>query len=277
VSYGCTAVFTIVIVVILAALSAQHAGRTVKEQTSSLFDKQVHEGLGQSKLQTSNLFTQKFQTLRGSAALLSEIIRDRIVGYPDNFADDQNVPFVDSETGRNAYPIKGDPLPRDFEVVPNLTPENIVENTQERANVLRRYENVLSTISASFFFQGNCDPNQTNPNGPAYLQNCTAANNDPLLGGIPHPTPTLAGLSEKANDLGIFLKPLWEAEPTVMQISVYFFNSGAGAVLSFPSFHAEFKSDYMSSGCDWMREINPYTGRPFGGDDEMNIFEPSPI
>ncbi len=268
-SYGCTALFTIGIVVILATFAARHAGKTVKEQTSSLLVDQVIVGLGDSKIQVAKIFAQKFQTLKGSTALLSEIIRDRIVGYPDEFADDRHVPFIDMETGQNAYPLRGAPLPRDFEVDLNLTPETMKENTQERADALLQFSSVLSTASAAFVFQGNCDPSEKDPEGTAYFENCTAANNDPRLGGVIHPVPTLAGLAEKANDIGIFLKALFEAEPSVMQLHVHFFNSGAGAVLSFPGFRADSASTYVSAGCEWMRESNPSTGRPFGGEEEI--------
>jgi hypothetical protein len=269
VSYGCTAFFTIGIVVIFSTIAAQHAGRTVKEQTSSLLEGQVIAGLAELEVETASIFSQKFQTLKGSGAMLSEIIRDRIVGYPDEFEDDRHVPFKDRETGQNAYPLRGPPLPRDYEVVPNWSPETMKEHTQERAEALLPYIDSLSTSSASFFFQGNCDPDETDLLGPGYLENCTAANNDARSGGAINQGPTLAGLEQKSNDIGLFLKPLFEAEPSVMQLGVYFFNSGAGASLLFPSLRLNSATKYRSSGCDWMRETNPYTGLPFGGDEEM--------
>jgi hypothetical protein len=230
---------------------------------------QVSSGIGNSTILAAKVFAQKFQNLKGSSALLSEIIRDRIVGYPADFEDDRFVPFADIDTGLNGYPLKGDPLPRNHEIIPNLTPENLQENVQERAETFRPLMSLVSTATATFSFQGNCDPNETDPSKPAYSKNCTDVNNDPKFGGAIHPVPTLAGLAEKANDLGIFLKPLFEADQSIMQIHVHFFNSGAGAVLSFPSVRANASTSYISLGCDWMRRNNNYTTRPFAGEAEI--------
>lgn len=275
VSYGCTALLTIMLVVVLATIAAEHAGNIVREQTSSLLQDLVIDGLQETEFQTAGLVTQKFQTLRGSAALLAEIIRDRIVGYPDDFENGQNVPFFDMETGENTYPLQGNKLPRDFELLLNWNEENLEEHVQERADIMQDYMHILSSDSATFAFQGNCDPNDTDPNGAGYLENCTEANNDATLGGVVHPVPTLAGLAKAADDLGIFLKPLWEADENAFQLNIFFFNAGAGATLSFPGLRGHSAAQYLSSGCEWMRETNPYTGRPYGGDEEIARCHPA--
>lgn len=254
---------------ILATFAARQAGSTVKEQTSALLEKQVSSGLGSATIQAAKIFSLKFQNLKGSAALLGEIIRDRIVGYPTDFEDDRYVPFVDIDTGRNGYPLRGNPLPRNHEIIPNLTPETLHEHVQERAEIFRPLMSLVSTATASFCFQGNCDPNETDPTKPTYSDNCTIVNNDPKFGGAIHRVPTLAGLAQKAYDLGIFLKPLFEADQSIMQIHVYFFNSAAGAVLSFPSIRVNSSMTYVSTGCEWMRQDNMITTRPFGGDEEI--------
>jgi hypothetical protein len=275
VSYGCTALCTITLVVLLATIAAIHAGDVVKEQTKDLMYDQAIEGLRGSTVESADLFSKKFEQLRGSAALLVEIVRDRIVGYPNEYEDDQNVPFVDMETGKNKYPLRGPKLPRDFEVRSNWSPDTIAEHAQERAAPLARFVGIMSTRSAQFSFQGNCNPADIDPNGPGYLENCTDANNDPSLGGVLHPVKTLAGLEQPASDISLFLKPLWESEPSAVMTSVYFHNSGAGAILSFPSFPSLTAINYTSAGCEWMRERNPYTGEPYGSDEEIARCSPA--
>lgn len=274
VSYGSTAFITIAIVVIFATLAANHAGNIVNREAKELLNSQLASGLQDTELQIARIFEKKFETYKGSAALLSEIIQDRIIGYPDEFEDDRHVPFRDLETGRNAYPLKGASLPRDFEIVPNWTPESLREHTQERAEFFADFVDYFTTSTSVFFFQGNCDPNQDDPAGIGYFENCTAANNDLKTGGVIHPVPTLSGIAEKANDIAIFLKPLFEAETKAMQVNVQFFNSGAGAVLSFPGGRAG-GGHYISSGCEWMLETNPFTGLAFGGDEEIARCSPA--
>ena len=267
--YGSTAFVTIGIVVLFASLAANIAGNDVNRATAESLNNRVTASLAETEIQVARIFSKKIQRIKGSAVLLSEIIRDRIVGYPNQFEDDRYVPFLDLDTGRNQYPLRGAILPRDFEILLNLMPETIREHTQERAESLSRYSDFISTASSVFFFQGNCDPNQDDPTGPGYLKNCTMANNDSRTGGVIHPVPTTSGLAKKANDISIYLKPLFEAEPDVMQHNVYFFNSGAGAVLTFPGARMDTRGDYISDGCEWMGEINPFTGLAFGGNDAI--------
>jgi len=274
VSYGSTAVFTIGLVIVIAALAANHAGKTVYDETRDLLLERILSGISNHEIVIGKIVSQKFQTIKGSSALLSEIIRDRIVGYPDQFEDDRHVPFRDMDTEQNRYPLNAATLPLDFEFQPNLTPDTLREQTQEREKLFGEYADFFTTASSTFFFQGNCDPNQDDETGPGYLKNCTAANNDPRTGGVIHPVGTLSGLADKSNDIGIFLKPLFEAEPSVMQFSVYFFNSGAGATLTFPGARAETRRSYKSDGCEWMREENPYTGEPYGSDEEIGRCAP---
>ncbi len=269
IGYGSTAFVAISLVVLFASLAANIAGNNVNGVTTDRLNDRVTASLAKTEIQVARIFSKKIQRIKGSAVLLSEIIRDRIVGYPNQFEDDRYVPFLDVDTGRNQYPLSGTELPRDFEILPNLMPESIGEHTQEREEFLSRYSNFLSTASGVFFFQGNCDPSQSDPTGLGYLENCTVANNNPQTGGVIHPVPTLSGLAKKANDIGIYLKPLFEAEPDVLQHHVYFFNSGAGAVLTFPGARIETRGDYISDGCEWMSEINPFTGLPFGGSDAI--------
>lgn len=268
VAYGGTALILILSVVILATLSALHAGDVVTKRSKSLLRDQLIEGLLDASKETGDLFTKKFSSLRGTAALLTEIVRDRIVGYPDEFADDRYVPFVDMETGRNAYPLRADLLPRDFEVVSNWDASNFEEHAQDKP--LQGFVGIFSSSSAFFTFQGNCNPLETDEKGAAYFPNCTNAHNDASLGGMVYPSPTLAALEQKAADISVFMKALWEAEPSAVMVSVYFHNSGAGATVSFPSLRGHSSATYVSGGCDWMKQRNPYTNEPFGTQEQIN-------
>eukprot|EP00934_Nitzschia_sp_Nitz4_P003356 Nitzschia sp. Nitz4//scaffold43_size134323//100713//106351//NITZ4_003315-RA/size134323-augustus-gene-0.225-mRNA-1//1//CDS//3329551996//3346//frame0 len=275
VSYGCTALLTTFAVVIIAIVAANKAGRTVQDKTTSLLRDQVLAGLQKSEFQVAELFTIKFQNLRGSSALLAEIVRDRIVDYPNNFDEGQSVPFFDIETGESVYPLEGEPLPRDFEVVSNWSPDTMEEHAQERADSLLYLAGLYSTTAAMFTFQGNCDPNETDPSGAGYLEGCTEAHNDAELGGVINTVATLPGLAKAANDIGILMKPLWEAEESAFQLNVFFFNNGTGATVTFPSFRGHSAVRYVSAGCEWMRTTNPYTGRPYGGDEQIARCRPA--
>jgi hypothetical protein len=277
--YGITAFITIFIVVLIATIAARRAGGEVKESSAELFRNQLDAILQESGLLTGAILGKKMDKLRGSASLLTEIVRDRIVGYPnDGWEDDTYVPFVDSDTGKRKYPLEAKLLPRDWQVTPNLRDaESLTEHIQERATYedLQPYIDIWNTETAVFQFQGNCDPNQTHANETGYYPFCSDDHNNAAIGGAINPTQTLAGLEQKAADIGVFLKAIFEAEPLAFSVSVTFFNSGAGASVFFPSYPVSYQSQYTSAGCDWMRNINNNTGRPFGTEEEIDICIPA--
>jgi len=277
--YGITALITITIVVFTATITARKAGEEVKEESIELFKRQLDVILQESGLQTGFILDQKMESLRGSASLLTEIVRDRIVGYPnDGWEEDIHVPFIDRDTGKRRYPLKAKLLPRDWQITPNLRDvESLTEHIQERATYkgFQPYIDTFNTETAIFLFQGNCDPNQNNANESGFYPFCSNDYNNATIGGAINPTPTLAGLEQKAADIGVFLKAIFEAEPLAVSVSVIFFNSGAGASLFYPSEIVSFQSQYTSAGCDWMRNNNSYTGRPFGTQEEINRCSPA--
>lgn len=276
VSYGSTAFFTILVVVLMATIAAILAGEGVKPDTRELLTDQLIDNLQTSGLLMARIFSQRFTNLRTSSTLLVEVVRDRIVGYPNEFADDRYVPFIDTETGTRQYPLKANLLPRDWQIIPNVNLDNLLEHVQqERVEFFSPVVNFMSTASAQFSFAGNCNPEHTTPNMPGYFPLCTDDYNNATLGGMINPTPTLAALEQKAADIGVFMKPIWESEPSAMQAGVYFHNSGAGAYLGYPSFHASSAQFYNSSGCEWMRELNNYTNKPFGTEEEIARCNPS--
>eukprot|EP00529_Nitzschia_sp_RCC80_P002698 CAMPEP_0113449536 /NCGR_PEP_ID=MMETSP0014_2-20120614/5351_1 /TAXON_ID=2857 /ORGANISM="Nitzschia sp." /LENGTH=1855 /DNA_ID=CAMNT_0000340819 /DNA_START=9 /DNA_END=5576 /DNA_ORIENTATION=- /assembly_acc=CAM_ASM_000159 len=264
-AYGITAFLTIFLVVLCATIAAIRAGDAVTNQTETLFREQLFGGMTERNFLTVEILTKKFSNLKSTSSLLTEIVRDRIVGYPDDgWEDDNHVPFIDRETRQRVYPLKANLLPRDWQVKSNWNETNLEEHAQERADIFRGLVGFLLTESAFFFFQGNCNPNHTLPSQLAYYPVCTDEYNDAALGGKVNPTDTLAPLEQKAADIGVFMKPIWEAEPLAMAVNVYFFNSGAGASLIFPSYQADSSAYYQSAGCEWMDQINTLTGRPYG-------------
>jgi hypothetical protein len=275
VSYGTTAFLTIFAVVLMATITALLAGEGVKNDTRDLLTDQLIENLQTSGLLMARIFSMRFTNLRSSSSLLAEVIRDRIVGYPNDFADDRFVPFTDIETGERKYPLKANLLPRDWQLISNLNQENLPEHVQERIDVFSPFVGVMTTASAVFAFQGNCNPNHTSPSMPGYFPFCTDDNNNATLGGMINPTPTLAALEQKAADIAVFIKPIWEAEPSAMQAGVFFHNSGAGAYVGYPTFHANGAGFYISAGCEWMRELNAYTSKPFGTEEEIARCSPA--
>ena len=278
--YGTTAFVTVFIVVAMACIVAKNTGTMVGNEAVDLFEAQIDAILQESGVLTGDILDKKMNHLRGSVSLLVEIVRDRIVGYPnDGWEDDIHVPFVDRETGRGTYPLKADLLPRDFTMKSNLDLSNstkLREQLQERAETYNAtpFLFIWNTESAMFNFQGNCDPNLTDPNDLGFYPFCTDENNDASLGGKLNPTETLAPLEQKAADIGIFTKIIFEAQPLAHSVGVQFVNSGAGAGVQFPSFAATPGLEFISSGCDWMREINTLTGRPYGTEEEINRCTP---
>ena len=287
VGYGITAVVTIVTVVVAGILAFNSAGKNVKNESRELFKTQLDSILQESGVLTGDILDKKMNHLRGSVDLLAEIVRDRIVGYPnDGWENDTHVPFVDRYTGRRMYPLRAELLPRDWMVQPQFYGLNRTENRsifeehlQERSgdDMWVPFLENWNTQSAFFNFQGTCDPNSTGPYQVGYYPFCTKENNDASLGGKINPTDTLAGLEQKAADIGVFLKAIYEAQPLAISTGVIFVNSGAGAGIHFPAFAAPPGDMYVSAGCEWMRETNPYTGRPLGTEDEIKRCTPAGV
>jgi len=162
------------------------------------------------------------------------------------------------------YPIDADPLPLEWNITPNVNAQNAAEHLPYRPMDWYLNSSNVSTINAAFFMQGMCDPQQGNPNHPAYRQGCTDANNDLMTGGIVAPTDANYHIATKAKDISWMLKALFEAHENVKSVGIYFKNDGAGAVVRFPGIVFDGRSNYTSEGCDWMNDIHPRTRKPIG-------------
>jgi len=222
-----------------------------------------------------------------------------IVGYGDLNDNDDNgwerdayVPFRDRTTGRNVYPLNASPLALDWNVSQQRILNNNNNNNSNSNNNNNDYaheehwqgrwdgtepfllQNHHLAPLPSFFLQGVCDPNETNVTAAAYYPNCTAAHNDVTTGGAVQPTDAAFALYQKSADIGILLKPFFEAQREIAHVRVDFHNQGAGATVSYPGGILNIimnsgEASYISQGCNWMRQPNPRTGRPLGTATEM--------
>ena len=287
-SFGATGILTTSLVVALACACAISAGNLVREEAQKFMRQEVIDSISNSSLRAADTLSQELDHLRGTVALIAEIVRDRIAGYPQSgWDEDLFVPFptypnevtgVQGNQQENQYPLKSPLLPRDWNVPLNVNSSNYEEHALELFVLLHQQQHEhhagasfaehalprLSTASAVYSFQGTCDPSAAETD-PTYYPNCTGANNNGTTGGVVWPTPTSSGLEQRAADIGVFLKPIWESRNDILQVSVHFVNEGAGSMVHFPSFvHQNSDNAYESIGCDWLYENkNPRTGRPF--------------
>ena len=263
---------------------ALYAGDVVKDEARDMIHSQVVRSIQDSSRHTSDALSAKFGTFRAHASILSEFIRDRIVGYPydDGWEDGRYVPFFDTDTQQNAYPLRSSKLPPPaWNVSLNFQSEDcdincFQEHLQERYQYSYLARDFISTSDIGLHFQGQCDPSETDPTAYYYYPNCTDANNDMTTGGVVKPTSTAEGLARASADIAPLLKPLYEAESAVAHVAIEFHNSGAGASISFPSVRlTNGNITHLSIGCDWMRELNPYTGRPLATEEEISRCHPN--
>jgi len=276
-SFGSASLLTLVIVVTVACICSQIAGETVKAHSEDLLRAQVVRRVVVNSRYVAETFSAYIENLEGTVQLLTEMTEDRIVGYPGpGWEEDEFVPFKDMDTNTNKYPLDSPFLPLDWAIDANINLENIEEHLQERKEwaTFRYHETKSST--ASYFMQGACDPSESNTNSITYFENCTDANNDWETGGVLQPTNTSKGLYKKSADLGVLLKPIFESQAELSMSGVYFKNSGAGSMVQYPgNVWGAFNIPYISDGCDWMRNINIHTGRPFGTEDEIERCHPA--
>jgi hypothetical protein len=268
-SFGASAVFTLFLVVALASITSHLAGQKVRGQSDDVMRGQVIANLAESAEFVGDTITAYLHALEGNVQLMVEATSERIVGYPNGgYEDDRHVPFKDSISGLNKYPLNSPPPPLDWNIKVNVNLSNAEEHLQERDGLAFAYQ--VSSESASYFIQGACDPSAKNSTSLRYYPNCTEANNNMETGGVIAPTDTSKWIHEKAADLVVFLKPLFESNPSILLNGVHFHNSGAGATIEYPGYvRVGNRKPYISGGCDWMREINPRSRQPFATEEEI--------
>ena len=279
-SFGVSALISISVVVILACIAVFVAGRVVNSHADELMRGQVTRTLFVSSKLVADKFNAYMVDLEGTVQLMVEGVQDRIVGYPQpGWEQDAYVPFFDmlSDARSRKYPLNMPPPPLDWNISNFAQKSTAQEHIQERyINVSSGYLQRATFASASYFFQGACDPDETDPSSHLYYPGCSDANNDVTTGGTVQPTAENYYLWQKAGDLQVFMKPLYEAQMDALYVTVGFFNDGAGSLLFFPGHHIFGASQpYESQGCDWMRQTNPHTGKPFASEDSIARCHPA--
>ena len=270
-SLGISATLMLSLVIALAGIFMYRAGDTIVDDSLNVMSMQVQDRLIRSAASAADEFTKQLQNIQGTSQLLVEFTMDRITGYRlDGWENDTYVPFRDMDTDTNVYPLKPDPIPLEWAQTVNINEQNAAEQLQERTHFLELFEFPLSTHSPVYFQQGACDPAETDPAKPTYLEGCTESHNDIATGGTVRPTTENQALYEKAASIGLLMKPLYETLPLALRMSVDFKNQGAGSRVQMPGMVFPGNAPpYKSIGCDWLRQINPYTGKPLATEDEI--------
>jgi hypothetical protein len=257
-SFGSSALLTLMVVVVVACTSAKIACDIVKGSADELLRDQVIRRLVNNSLYVAETFQGYMENIEGSVQLIVEYVENRIVGYPEaGWEEDKFVPFLDMETNASKYPLQSTPLKLDWEVETNIIVSNGEEHLLERSVWLQGLPPGVLASTPSFFIQGSCDPSETDPASLKYAKNCTEASNDVRTGGNKVPTNTSYSLYEKAADIGLILKAVFESTPDIALAGVYFHNSGAGSMVQYPGhvWGTLSSREYVSDGCDWMRSV----------------------
>jgi hypothetical protein len=278
VSFGTVNFCTTALVIISCISVSFYVGDSVKKINQKAFENQLVPGIQAKTVRyLAESLEQQFIPF-DLVDIIEEAFQDRFQGYPNSIGgEDNSVPFRDSLTGRNIYPIVGDPMFLDWEVPADVTEDNYLEHV---TNPLR-WEHFLSkqiavsTKSAVFYYQGSgCDPNATDSvNDLLYWPNCTAANHNISTGGAIHPVPTLGPIYRGSNDLLPLFKAIYEVTPDIQDLGLYFNSMGAGASFIFPAYPRTIKDSYYTSlGCDWMATPNPMDPSlgPIGTPEEIS-------
>lgn len=138
----------------------------------------------------------------------------------------------------------------------------------------KTYRDAISTAAGAYHFQGSCDPSEVNEDAPGFSKDCRMEFNNQETGGARQPTNTSRWLQEKSGDLAVLIKPIFEAQPDIIAVGIYFTNSGAGSAMWYPA-HTLPRGTYVSEGCDWMRGISPFTGNAYATDEEIARCHPA--
>ncbi|CAB9512321.1 expressed unknown protein [Seminavis robusta] len=273
-SFGFVSVVMISTVMAICIIVTILSGQNVNQITTDTF-----ENLATNMGGTTSRYIAEFLTYRllptDLVAIVWETTRDRMAGYPDapGFDVDAQVPFLDTISQTNRYPIVAPPLPLDWQIDSNVHADNYQEHVQQErwswyqmnnryasssSTTTRIQQTALSTATAGFFMQGMCNPNVTDALHPHYYPNCSPEHNDIATGGVVAPTDLTGILHRKGSDLSPILKSLYEYHQDMKTIGVAFANRGAGATVQYPLYSLHSSATYVSQGCDWMHQPNPY-------------------
>lgn len=275
-------VVTTSLVVSFGIVFVVQAGNIVQTKAGQTLEGQILISFTNSSKYIAEEISSYINSANGAVQLITDITRDRIVGYPDEgWEDDRFVPFFDIETQRNIYPLQSLATPLDWNLSRTIDfrfGENMEHFPNVKIDNVRRHfftssaegfeSGSLSSASGMYHFQGCCNPGAKHVWERSYYPNCTDDNNNIETGGSIQPTNTSQWLQRKSGDLAVFLKAIYEAQPNALMTSIFFANSGAGSVVSYPGYTIEAGS-YISRGCDWLSEVNPRTNKSFATTEEI--------
>jgi hypothetical protein len=262
-SFGTINAITVTIVVAVCIIVIVLAGENIKATNEESFQNLGRESQGRTATYLADVLYQRMFPF-DVVDITVEATQDRFSGYPND--SDDEVPFLDMDSQTRKYPVFGQPMPLEWQLKPNVNEDNYEEHLQKRKFYRNR---PVSTANAAFLVQGICDPSVTDPTADEFWPNCTDANNDMATGGVVAPSPTTEQIYRKGKDLVPLLKALFESREGIRDIGIYFSNSGAGASITYPHYAVNKSSSYISAGCDWMKEANPYNESRSIGTQEM--------
>ena len=167
-TFGSINAITTIFVVLICIIVAITAGNNVKDINQQSFEELIEFSMGTTARYLADSLDARLM-LEYSVNVLHEATLDRFAGYPSD-SDDQ-VPFLDMDSGTRKYPIIGDFLSPDWDFETNVNEDNYEEYLQRRWKYYQKRE--VSTVGASFHMQGTCDPS-ADPSAPTYWPNCNA-------------------------------------------------------------------------------------------------------
>jgi hypothetical protein len=271
-SFGLISSLSIFVIICSSSMTIHYAGKRIKDFSRQMFQIWTEKKLASSSQIIAESLTAQLNHLKGLPAILTEVTRDRFIGYPDHpgYDNDTLVAFVDHQSGKNVYPLKARkflPLNWEFDIL-EITEENASEYLNGREHWFDNDD--VGTSSACMMFQGNCNPELKDPAKKGYFPNCTIANNDHSGGGIIQPTSVYKSIYEKSSDYATaVLKPLFESHDVVKSVGIYFANDGAGASVYYPPVTVDGTYKYTSAGCNWLLQPNPFLPSKTIGTNEM--------
>lgn len=259
----------------VAVALAHQAGVMVKRVATDSFEEWSQDKFFLTTKVVAETMHVEFNLEEGVSALLYETTRDRFSGYPNHtgYANDLLVPFPDTVSGVNVYPIQAaNLLPLDW----NIDPTDPVMNPELFLGRETWYDAPVSMFTPSIHFQGTCDPSSTDPQDVMYYRNCTDANNDLQTGGIVQPTTTFQQIHRKVSDYAPpIMKSLFEITASLETIGLFFANDGAGASVMYPARPKNSQLSYQSEGCTWLLLPNPLdSSKTIGTEAQVNRCRP---
>ena len=261
-SFGLVSFVSLVFVMVTSILVARQAGDEVLQSGYNTITSYYIGEFGFLARYVADAVDQRLENLDGSLLILREATQDRLRGYPNapGYQNDTTTPFrtTQQQQGQPQYPLPTTrPIPLDWQLSSSSSSSFNAQETKEHLGENRYlwYENTTTTVNDPVLhFQGTCDPSVQNETlSPLYRENCNAANNNIMTGGVLQPTETLFDLHDRTSNYAApFFKPIYEYHQDIYSMGIFFANDGAGASIVYPGRPWDGTRTYTSLGCDWL-------------------------